>query len=549
MLLSVIVPLYNRGGFVRRMKDCLGRQDAQEKLQNFRAGKSQGFQGSEKYGRPMESGRSEEFGRSEKHGRSDKSGSLCEDENQQCGLPDFEPRSYGKPDGLNVKDAPESCSHVVSCAGETLKSVIEAEQISRAEVAEVATADGKEHIKKGAADNGVAGWNENKNKNVKARQAETEHAGRDESRKTRTAESLPGWVNESANACKDLYQSYITNETDRGGYTWTDDVCRAGADLQSEKAIKCGRVEAIGTDNPGTGTEEFGVEFLLINDCSSDDTLVRLAECGVEHDPRFRVIALEKNGGYGHVCNVGLREARGKYVSVYEPDDVIAHDFYSTLLIEALKHPEADIVRYNGFYHVCGEKAEKKYFCHRRYTGRILARDMCSRLWKTHPSVFNCIYRRKFLEDQGITFCETPQASFQDATFLVSLYYSNPKTLIVDDAKYYYTDHPMQSVKNGQSKLRFVFQNWIQERKWMEERAISDYSYYNYRMITQYRTLLKKYSDIERAWVMKSVRRLLGNRCMKRFPNLATVRERMSNYMFSLKVRGFRRTRNGNNTK
>ncbi|MBQ8708824.1 MAG: hypothetical protein IJ523_12120, partial [Succinivibrionaceae bacterium] len=126
---------------------------------------------------------------------------------------------------------------------------------------------------------------------------------------------------------------------------------------------------------------------------------------------------------------------------------------------------------------------------------------------------------------------------------------SNPKTLIVDDAKYYYTDHPMQSVKNGQSKLRFVFQNWIQERKWMEEHAISDYSYYNYRMITQYRTLLKKYSDIERARVMKSVRRLLGNRCMKRFPNLATVRERMSNYMFSLKVRGFRRTRNGNNTK
>ena len=384
------------------------------------------------------------------------------------------------------------------------------------------------------------------------------------------AEALKGAGSEgTAGACSEGSDTGVTTEaksdiaetkTDTRskaarGYDWVNVQEKANKYSALPRAF-CGEADwlsGIGGENGRTSSSDGGnlrcddhVEFLLIDDGSHDDTLARLAECGVEHDPRFRVIALEKNGGYGHVCNVGLREARGKYVSVYEPDDVIAHDFYSTLLIEALKHPEADIVRYNGFYHVCGEKAEKKYFCHRRYTGRILARDMCSRLWKTHPSVFNCIYRRKFLEDQGITFCETPQASFQDATFLVSLYYSNPKTLIVDDAKYYYTDHPMQSVKNGQSKLRFVFQNWIQERKWMEERAISDYSYYNYRMITQYRTLLKKYSDIERARVMKSVRRLLGNRCMKRFPNLATVRERMSNYMFSLKVRGFRRTRNRN---
>jgi len=60
-------------------------------------------------------------------------------------------------------------------------------------------------------------------------------------------------------------------------------------------------------------------EFLIINDCSTDDSLETIRSFG---DPRIRVHTNERNMGQTKSLNVGLKLARGKYVVINDSDDL-----------------------------------------------------------------------------------------------------------------------------------------------------------------------------------------------------------------------------------
>ncbi len=282
------------------------------------------------------------------------------------------------------------------------------------------------------------------------------------------------------------------------------------------------------------------LEFLLINDGSTDRTLEIIQEQNIDQDSRFRLVTTE-NQGYGNACNLGFRIASGDYVSIYEPDDLIADDFYSTLMDYALKFPEADLLRYRGVFKISDNTRESLYSWDPEITNRILEADAHPRFWKSHTSVFNGMYRRDFITRSRIQFCDTPKASYQDVTFMVSLYYAKPRILVIDDVKYSYVNHPLQSIKGAPERLRLVFQNWMKEKKWLCEQGVEDFSFFNYRMVKQYRAILSVNPEIDRDMAMRAVRRLLNNRCMRRFPPISTLKEKLSWSYFSLKARRFRR--------
>lgn len=60
-------------------------------------------------------------------------------------------------------------------------------------------------------------------------------------------------------------------------------------------------------------------EFLIINDCSTDDTLKRIHSY---NDQRIRVYNNSENVGQTESLNIGLRLARGDYVARIDADDV-----------------------------------------------------------------------------------------------------------------------------------------------------------------------------------------------------------------------------------
>jgi glycosyltransferase involved in cell wall biosynthesis len=82
-------------------------------------------------------------------------------------------------------------------------------------------------------------------------------------------------------------------------------------------------------------------EFLIINDCSTDDSLETIRSFG---DPRIRVHTNPVNMGQTKSLNVGLRLARGKYVVVNDADDYSLPRRIETQLDFIIKNPEYPVV-------------------------------------------------------------------------------------------------------------------------------------------------------------------------------------------------------------
>lgn len=91
------------------------------------------------------------------------------------------------------------------------------------------------------------------------------------------------------------------------------------------------------------------LEILIVNDGSKD----RTAEIGRELEELSRVgdrsivrLIDKENGGHGSTINVGIREARGKYVKVIDGDDTVDSEEFAKL-IDILEREDSDIVLNN----------------------------------------------------------------------------------------------------------------------------------------------------------------------------------------------------------
>ncbi|PBC84661.1 Glycosyl transferase family 2 [Streptomyces sp. 2224.1] len=84
-------------------------------------------------------------------------------------------------------------------------------------------------------------------------------------------------------------------------------------------------------------------EFLLVDDCSRDETPEILARAGREL-PGARVLRHERNGGLATARNTGLDAARGEYLTFLDGDDWLAPGYYPQLL-GAMEELGCDFVR------------------------------------------------------------------------------------------------------------------------------------------------------------------------------------------------------------
>jgi glycosyltransferase involved in cell wall biosynthesis len=66
-----------------------------------------------------------------------------------------------------------------------------------------------------------------------------------------------------------------------------------------------------------------GIEFVLVDDCSTDATSSILADAA-EWLPGARLVRLRENSGLSAARNAGLSAARGRYLSFLDGDDVAA---------------------------------------------------------------------------------------------------------------------------------------------------------------------------------------------------------------------------------
>lgn len=66
-------------------------------------------------------------------------------------------------------------------------------------------------------------------------------------------------------------------------------------------------------------------ELLVIDDKSKDDTCKIIEEFAQQHN-NIRLIKLEQNGGVSNARNIGLEQAKGKYIAFLDSDDIWQED-------------------------------------------------------------------------------------------------------------------------------------------------------------------------------------------------------------------------------
>ena len=195
------------------------------------------------------------------------------------------------------------------------------------------------------------------------------------------------------------------------------------------------------------------LEVLCINDGSTDGS-PDIIRAHAAADPRV-VLVDKANGGYGQGCNMGLRLAKGDWVSVIEPDDWIEPTMYEDMLafadgfdarIDIVKTPWTDI-RY-------WDDPAKQAPYPSTMTGEIptstapiTVADQ-PKLISMHPSIWSAIYRKGFLTEKNITFPEYPGAGWADNPFLVETMCQAEAIVYLDKEYYNYRCDLPGSTKN-----------------------------------------------------------------------------------------------------
>ena len=230
------------------------------------------------------------------------------------------------------------------------------------------------------------------------------------------------------------------------------------------------------------------IEIICINDGSTDNSLEILEEYA-QKDARIRIINKE-NSGYGATVNIGIREATGEYIAIFEPDDILELNIYEILYSEALKY-NLDVVKcnYNNYLSQKNKRRRSGLVLRTARRGVFSPKDNL-KIFTCHSSVWAGIYRKKFLEENNIFFLETPGASYQDMSFTFKVLAKSERIKLLKDALLNYRiDNPNSSVNNP-SKVYCVKDEYDELTKFLDSNKDLKKIYNTQKLVNQYRAYL-----------------------------------------------------------
>ena len=91
-------------------------------------------------------------------------------------------------------------------------------------------------------------------------------------------------------------------------------------------------------------------EVILVDDCSTDDSYSKCLKTTKE-DLRFRVVQQKRNSGLSATRNLGIVNARGKYLLFVDPDDYVENDLLE-MVNNAITTDNVDIVTWGMYANV-----------------------------------------------------------------------------------------------------------------------------------------------------------------------------------------------------
>lgn len=192
------------------------------------------------------------------------------------------------------------------------------------------------------------------------------------------------------------------------------------------------------------------IEILCVDADSTDGTEEILQEYA-DRDRRVHILT-DTKGSTGYANNLGMRNARGEYLAIVEPDDFVAPDMYENLY-KAAKENNADVVRAD--YKVFWGDGEKREYVDKAVAAsgdyeKIYCPAKEQRLFQNDMSTWAGIYAKELFDKGQICHNETPGASYQDNGFWFLMMAHARRLYYLPVSGYRYRmDNPGSSIHNG----------------------------------------------------------------------------------------------------
>lgn len=211
------------------------------------------------------------------------------------------------------------------------------------------------------------------------------------------------------------------------------------------------------------------IEIILINDCSSDNSLKVIQEYASK-DERIKIIDLKENSGAAVARNKGLEIATGEYLGFIDPDDAIDLNYYEELY-KAAKDGDYDIV-----------KCQRKTLLE---NGNMIEGGLNKRIRESGMYLFThewttAIYRHSIIKEHNIKFPEECRKA-QDVVFLTRIIFKAKSLKLIDHVFYYYHKRndslnakkiPLDSVKSALTAIKFMITELNSSSLYVENKDI-----------------------------------------------------------------------------
>ncbi|NRT79390.1 glycosyltransferase family 2 protein [Clostridium beijerinckii] len=236
------------------------------------------------------------------------------------------------------------------------------------------------------------------------------------------------------------------------------------------------------------------IEFIFVDDCSSDNSLNILYEFEKKDPDRMIVIKSDENQGPGGARNIGLQYASGEYIGFVDSDDYIKPEMYECLYEKAIEN-DYDLVE-------CGYFSERKnkdmMLWDKSMEGEVSLENRV-RMFISCGFICTKLFKRSIITNSQIEFIH--RMRFEDIDFLNRLYCRIEKVGIVNKYLYYYRDN-QESFTNKSTEIRYFDVNNTFSKKYLDHMK-KEKIYNILRPVIEY-VVMGIWYDMFRTYVTKS---------------------------------------------
>lgn len=173
------------------------------------------------------------------------------------------------------------------------------------------------------------------------------------------------------------------------------------------------------------------LELIVVDDCSKDDSYVRLQEFAKNCVLNLKIFKNEENSGPGITRNNGLKFASGEYVTFMDSDDYFADNFFST--IQPLLNLKNECIIFDFIIKDGSEETPRSTIINREKGGNI-SPDRAMLFSRGAP--WGKIYLKSIIDEQHIQFLAMKQN--EDMPFTKMAIVNCANIIYVDKYLYYY---------------------------------------------------------------------------------------------------------------